>query len=191
MRGRERSVLACALLPTPLGGYGAVYPRGPKITHFPPSERLFATHESPWSERGHEGVVITLRLASNVLAIQLDPSEAPTIRGYLDTAACAPAGSVRSERLMTTAERHVGQMEARLRHLGAKLDELAAKVERGSAEVQAERRKSIDDLKAKHAAAHAKLEEFRAAGNDKWDHFKTGIERAWNELERAVKSLKH
>jgi hypothetical protein len=92
---------------------------------------------------------------------------------------------------MTTAETQVGKMEAQLSHLGAKLDELAAKVGAGSAEVQADCRSSIDELKAKHMAAHATLEEFKANSSGKWDHFRGGIERAWSELEGAFKSLKH
>ena len=92
---------------------------------------------------------------------------------------------------MITAEANVGKLEAQLSHWGAKLDELVAKVEEGGAEVKTDYRNSIDDLKAKHRAAHAKLEEVKAAGSDKWDHFKTGLESAWNELENAFKSLKH
>ncbi len=92
---------------------------------------------------------------------------------------------------MNTAEANVGKLEAQLSQWGAKLDELMAKVEQGGAEVKLDYRNSIEDLKAKHRAAHLKLDELKAAGNGKWDHFKTGVESAWIELEHAFKSLKH
>jgi len=91
---------------------------------------------------------------------------------------------------MTTTDANIGKLEAQLSHWGAKLDELVAKAEESGAEAKADYRKHIDDLKAKHRAAHAKLEEFKAAGNGKWEHFKIGVESAWSELENAFKALK-
>jgi hypothetical protein len=92
---------------------------------------------------------------------------------------------------MITAETNVGKLEAQLSHWGAKLDELVAKAEESGTEAKTDYHKHIDDLKAKHRAAHAKLEEFKAAGSGKWEHFKTGLESAWDELENAFKALKH
>jgi hypothetical protein len=92
---------------------------------------------------------------------------------------------------MTTASANVGKLEEQLSHWGAKLDELVAKAEEVDAELKSDYRKRIEALRAKHRAAHAKLEEFKAAGSGKWDHFKTGIECAWNELEDAFRELKH
>lgn len=91
---------------------------------------------------------------------------------------------------MITAEANVGKMEAQLSHWGAKLDELVAKAEEAGEEVKSDYRKRIDDLRAKHQAAHLKLAEFKAAGSGKWDHFKIGVESAWSELENAFKELK-
>jgi hypothetical protein len=91
---------------------------------------------------------------------------------------------------MTAAEPNVGKLEAQLSHWGAKLDELMTKVREVDAEAKGEYRKSIDALKAKHQAAHSKLEEYKAAGTGKWEQFKTGIEGAWSELEHAFKELK-
>jgi hypothetical protein len=92
---------------------------------------------------------------------------------------------------MTTAEAHIGKLEAQLSHWGAKLDELVTKAEEGGAEVKHDYRKHIHELKAKQRAAHLKLEEFKAAGDVKWEQFKTGIESACYELENAFKALKH
>jgi len=54
-----------------------------------------------------------------------------------------------------------------------------------------ERRKRIDDLKAKYQAAQSKLAELKAASGEKWGVLKTGVESAWNELEAAFKKLKN
>lgn len=92
---------------------------------------------------------------------------------------------------MTTVETHIGKLEAQLSHWGAKLDELVTKAEQGGAEAKHDTRRRIDELKAKHRAAQAKLEEFKAAGSVRWDQFKTGVESACSELENAFKALKH
>ena len=89
---------------------------------------------------------------------------------------------------METKEAHVGKMEERLRKWGAKLDEFAARDEVASVEAKAARRLHIDELKAKHLAARAKLDELKAAGAGKWETFRTGVESAWTELEVAFKT---
>jgi len=90
---------------------------------------------------------------------------------------------------METMAAHVGKMETRLKEWGAQLDELVAKGHEASAEAKIDYRKRIDDLKAKHQAAQAKLEELKTAGSEKWETFKAGVESAWNELEVAFKKM--
>ena len=92
---------------------------------------------------------------------------------------------------MEDMEGHVGKLEAQLKQWGAKLDQLVAKAEKAGAEVKIERRKYIDDLKAKVQAARSKLAEVKAAGGEKWGVLKTGVESAWNEIEAAFKKLKN
>jgi len=88
-----------------------------------------------------------------------------------------------------TIETNVGKMETQLKQWGAKLDELMAKAKESGAEVKVDYHQSIDELKAKHQAAQSKFDELRAAGSEKWETFKIGIEGAWNELEVAFKKL--
>ena len=88
-----------------------------------------------------------------------------------------------------TMEAHVGKMEKKLKHWGAKLDELVARADEAGAEAKLDYRKGIDDLKAKHRAARAKLDELKTAGSDKWETFKDGVESAWTELEVAFTKL--
>jgi hypothetical protein len=90
---------------------------------------------------------------------------------------------------METREAHVGKMEAQLKQWGAKLDELAAKAEEVGAGTKLDYRKRIDDLRAKHEAAHARLHELKTAGSARWEALKASAESAWNELEIALKKL--
>jgi len=91
---------------------------------------------------------------------------------------------------MDSAGQEVGKIETRLRQLGAKLDKLVIKADEAGTEVKVEYRKQIDCIKDKHAVVQGKLTEFRAAGGQKWDNFRGGVETAWHDLENAFKALK-
>jgi phage host-nuclease inhibitor protein Gam len=96
----------------------------------------------------------------------------------------------KKENPMETTGQEVGRIEKRLRQLGTRLDRLAAKVDETGAEAKIEYRKQIDHIKEKHAVVQSKLNAFRAANGQKWDHFKGGVETAWRDFEDAFKSLK-
>jgi hypothetical protein len=91
---------------------------------------------------------------------------------------------------MTSAEKHIGKLEERLRHWGAKLDELVTKAEEVDSEAKVDLRKRIDEFRAKHRAVQLKLVEFKAAGSEKWADFKVGIGSSRTELEDAFRELK-
>ncbi|MGA7744049.1 MAG: coiled coil domain-containing protein [Polyangia bacterium] len=91
---------------------------------------------------------------------------------------------------MENTQGHVGKMETQLKQWGARLDQIVAKAEKAGTEVNGERRKRVDELKAKYQAAQSKIGEFKAAGSEKWEVFKTGVETAWSDLEAAFKKLK-
>lgn len=91
---------------------------------------------------------------------------------------------------MGPIEAKIGKMERQLSQWGAKLDTLVDKAEAAGADVKIEYRHLIDDLIVKHERAQSKLDEFRAAGADKWDILKEGVEAAWGELEAAFENLK-
>ena len=91
---------------------------------------------------------------------------------------------------MDTVGQEVGKIETRLRQLGMKLDRLVAKADEAGAEVKLDYRKQIDHIKDKHAVVQGKLDAFRAASGEKWDHFKGGVRIAWNDLDDAFKALK-
>ena len=92
---------------------------------------------------------------------------------------------------MEDKETHVAKLETQLKRWGAQLDELVAKAKGAEAKARSDYRKGIDELKAKHQAAQAKLDELKAAGSDKWESLKAGAESVWNEIEAAFKKLKN
>ena len=82
-------------------------------------------------------------------------------------------------------KRVVGPKGRKDRYVGA----MEAQLKLWAAQATIECRQSIDDLKAKCAVTHAKVKEFKAAGSEKWEGFKAGIERAWSDLDVAFGDL--
>jgi hypothetical protein len=91
----------------------------------------------------------------------------------------------------SSVDKTVLKLEDQLKLWGAKLNELAAKVDVAGHEAKIDARKHLDDMKAKLKVAQSKLEEAKAAGGDKWDKFKSGIESSWKEVEGAFEKLVH
>jgi hypothetical protein len=91
---------------------------------------------------------------------------------------------------MDNTQENIGKRETQLRHWGARLDEIAAKAEKVGIEVNAAKRQRVDEARTKCQAAQSKLDEYKAAGAEKWETFKTGLETAWSDLESAFKKLK-
>lgn len=90
---------------------------------------------------------------------------------------------------MQTGQVQIGKMERQLKQWGARLDDLAAKVTTAGANAEADRRELVAELRAKHELAQAKLDELKAAGGEKWETFKAGVESVYKELESAFKKL--
>jgi hypothetical protein len=82
-------------------------------------------------------------------------------------------------------------MDEQLRQWGTKLDELVAQAEAAGEDAKSDGRKHIATLRSRHQAARAKLDELEAAGSEKWEILKDGIESAWGELETAFEKLKN
>ncbi|HEY3353527.1 MAG TPA: coiled coil domain-containing protein [Polyangia bacterium] len=90
---------------------------------------------------------------------------------------------------MVATERNLEKIDAQLQRWSVKIDELVARAASSGARVVGDQRQRIDELKAKRAAAQARLDELRAAGSWKWRRFGGGIARAWNELVVAFRAL--
>jgi hypothetical protein len=90
---------------------------------------------------------------------------------------------------MKTKHAHVGKAEKQLKRWGAQLDELAAKVAAAGTDIKADYLKHLEDLRLKHKAAQAKLDELKTASGEEWESFKAGLESAGNEVEVAFKKM--
>ena len=94
---------------------------------------------------------------------------------------------------MGNVESHVdktlSKLEAQLKLWGDKLHESIAKASVAGQQAKIDSRRQLDELKSKLEAARSKLDEAKAAGNEKWEAFKQGIEHTWQELEGAFKKL--
>jgi hypothetical protein len=90
---------------------------------------------------------------------------------------------------MSTIESTVGKMDAQLKLWGAKLNELLAKANVAGQQAKIDSRKQLDELKSRLEVAQAKLDEAKAAGNEKWETLKHGVERTWQDLEETFKKL--
>lgn len=86
-------------------------------------------------------------------------------------------------------DRTVSTLEGQLERWGARLDELVAKADAAGQEAKTEARAHAEELRSKLAAARSRLAEAKAAGSDRWDAFKEGLERSWKELEGAFRKL--
>jgi hypothetical protein len=92
---------------------------------------------------------------------------------------------------MESIQANIGKLETQLEQWGTKLDELVVRAEAAGAEAKDDSLKRLAELKTKHQAAQARLDEFKVAGAEKWETFKGGIENAWHEIETAFKKLKN
>ena len=90
---------------------------------------------------------------------------------------------------METVEAHVGKMEAELKQWGERLDNLLAMADVVGTGVKIDYRKRLDDLSEKYVVAEAKFAELKAAGSNKWDTYRGGVETAWSDLETAFTKL--
>jgi hypothetical protein len=91
----------------------------------------------------------------------------------------------------THIDKNLSKLEAQLKLWGAKLSEVMAKANVAGQQAKIDSRKQLDELKAKLAVAQSKLDEAKAAGSEKWETLKQGVEHTWQELEGAFKKLVH
>jgi hypothetical protein len=77
-------------------------------------------------------------------------------------------------------------MEAQLKRWGLKIDRLAAKTEIVGVKTGFDTLMHIDELKALHAIAKAKLLELKAAGDKSRARLETEMTNAGNDLEAAI-----
>jgi len=84
-------------------------------------------------------------------------------------------------------ETAVEKLEAQLKLWGAKIHRLAAKTEKAGVQAGFEELIYIDELKALHAIAQSKFDEFRTAGDTERTRLEAELKSAWEELDAALK----
>jgi hypothetical protein len=101
----------------------------------------------------------------------------------------------RQEVSMATLQSHIDEnlakLEAKLDLWGAKLKEVIARTNVAGKEAKIESQKEVEELKSNLEIARSKLAEAKAAGSEKWDSFKDGVEHLWQDLEGRFKKLVH
>jgi hypothetical protein len=90
---------------------------------------------------------------------------------------------------MATIAENLERMDAQLGRWGVKIDELVARAEGASAQAAIGHRELIDELKASRAAAHVRLDEFRAESRSRWRRSLRGMASAWGDLMVAFRAL--
>ncbi|MFH1807499.1 MAG: hypothetical protein ABIJ09_02045 [Pseudomonadota bacterium] len=86
---------------------------------------------------------------------------------------------------------HIDRLETQLKHWGETLDALVAKVDAAGADATFVRRRHVSDLQAKYHSAQLKIDELKAAGSEKWQTLRGGVDSAWKDLEHAFKDMKN
>ncbi|MBK7070811.1 MAG: coiled coil domain-containing protein [Myxococcales bacterium] len=90
--------------------------------------------------------------------------------------------------IATGIDKNLTKLEDQLKAWGTQFSEATSKAGK---DVSDESRKQFAELKAKFAAAQAKLDEAKAGGGDKWETLKGGVEMVWQDLETTFKKLIH
>ncbi|HUH05007.1 MAG TPA: hypothetical protein VML75_23580 [Kofleriaceae bacterium] len=88
-------------------------------------------------------------------------------------------------------EKTLAKLEDQLHLWRDKLDAAVANAKVTGQEAKISSRKQLDELKSKLDGARSKLDDAKAAGSEKWDAVKDGVEHAWQDLETAFKRLVH
>lgn len=93
---------------------------------------------------------------------------------------------------MGTARANVRRKQLRLKLWGEKLAELVAEAEEGGAEVTNDYFDRLQELQSKYTLAQTRLLELETASTtnaDRYEHLRSGVELAWNQLEAAIGRL--
>lgn len=80
------------------------------------------------------------------------------------------------------------KLEARLDQWRAEIDKLQAKAKEASADTKLKYQKEVDTLRAKQKDAEKKLEQLGEAQGKAWKDIKSGVEAAWDDLGKAIRS---
>lgn len=92
---------------------------------------------------------------------------------------------------MGAKDPNLERMDAQIKEWGAKIESLVARAEMAGEHVRDDYRLQVEELKAKRQDVQARLEQFKAAGGETWEAFRSGLEAVWKDLETSFKDLRH
>lgn len=81
------------------------------------------------------------------------------------------------------------KLDAQVKEWSAEIALLKAKAENAQADVKVECVTKIDALQQKSDIAKAKLHELKGAGDETWEDLKTGVQKAWKEVNNAFHDI--
>jgi hypothetical protein len=87
---------------------------------------------------------------------------------------------------MDKKEAYIEKIEAQLREWSSRIDELKARAEAAKADGRLIYEKKIVELREKQEELRSKLQKMRTSGEGAWQDLKEGLEKARDELKRAV-----
>lgn len=90
-----------------------------------------------------------------------------------------------------TAGQEVEKIETKLRQLGGKLDGLVGLGVKMTDDAHVEYRKQLDHTKDKYTVVRDNLQRFKDSGGQKWESFRGGVVKAWQDLEEAFRAVRH
>ncbi|MCI0556010.1 MAG: coiled coil domain-containing protein [Anaerolineae bacterium] len=89
---------------------------------------------------------------------------------------------------MEDKKSYLQNLTDQLHQWDVEIDELNARAGKTNAEARTEHLNEIEDLRAKKDAAQSQMKQLQAAGDDKWNDMKAGVEKSWTELTDAFAS---
>jgi len=92
---------------------------------------------------------------------------------------------------MITKDQYVERHQAEIESLNAELKDLEAKITEAGADAKAklEHEEHMGVLRQKRDEAKAKLAEIQAAGEDRWEDLKDGLEHTWTAIKDGFEKV--
>ena len=93
---------------------------------------------------------------------------------------------------MGTKDQYVEKRQAEIDKWNTEIENLEAKITAAGADVKAklEHEEHMNALRQQRDQARAKLAEIQAAGDDKWEDLKDGLESVWTSIKDGFEKVK-
>lgn len=85
-------------------------------------------------------------------------------------------------------EAYAERLQAEIDSWNADINKLRAKAKLASADVQQKYYEEIEQIEERRDALEARFNELKAANAGAWDDLRQGVERAWQDMSKAMKN---